>query len=411
MKVSIIITNYNYSKYIKRCIRSCISQSMDKRDYEIIVIDDNSSDNSLNQIQEFKKNIKIIVNKKNLGVAKSVNKAIKFSKGKYFVRIDADDYMSNYLITFLYGTFLVYPNKFGVACDYYHVTDEGDKIERQINSREEPIACGIMYNKKKFIKSGMYNSEFKHREEEEIRNRLGKKYDIFNLNLPLYKYRMHKSNKTKSKSYLIDFRKKIENLKTKKNKQLLKYSKLMKNVVAIIPAKGNSERFKNKNIHKFFGKPMIGWAISELKKSSLINDIYVTSENKKVLDVSKRLGAKIILRPKELSEKNVHKLDAIRHAVKEIELKTKNKISLILSVQANSPEIKMNNIEDAIKKLINDKLQEVISTDRKNNCNAALRIMNRKALFQKSLSTDHGFIMLNLKDIHYKDDLSEINKI
>ena len=52
-------------------------------------------------LNEFKTNIKIIKNKKNIGVAASVNKAIKASKGEYFVRVDSDDYISSYFLMFL----------------------------------------------------------------------------------------------------------------------------------------------------------------------------------------------------------------------------------------------------------------------------------------------------------------------
>jgi glycosyltransferase involved in cell wall biosynthesis len=410
MKVSIIITNYNYEKYLGRCIRSCISQSLSKKDFEIIVVDDNSTDSSLKKLDEFKNNIKIISNKKNIGVAKSVNKAVKIAKGDYFVRIDADDYISSYLIAFLYNGFLIFPEKFGIACDYYHVTNEGRHINK-IESEDKPIACGILYNKKKFISYGMYNPKFKHREEEELRLRLGKKYDLHYLNLPLYRYRMHQTNKTKSKNYLINFRKKIEKITTIKNKKEIIDSKLLNRVVAIIPARGNSKRLKNKNIYKIAGKPMIGWPITEVKKSSLINELYVSSESKKILNVSKKYGAKVIERPPKLSKDNVYKLDVIKHAIKLIEKKNKKKVTLILSVQANSPEIKMKDIEDAIKKLIRDNLQEVISVDKNFNCNAAIRVMTREALFQTSLSTNHGFIKLNIKDIHFEKDIKEIKKL
>ena len=63
------------------------------------------------------------------------------------------------------------------------------------------------------LKAGLYNSKFKHREEEELRSRLGDKYLINNLNLPLYRYRMHLSNKTKSKDYIDKYKKKLKNLK------------------------------------------------------------------------------------------------------------------------------------------------------------------------------------------------------
>ena len=112
MKVSIIITNYNYSKYLARCIRSCMSQVMDRKDYEVIVVDDASTDKSMDILNDFKTNIKIIKNKKNLGVAESVNKAVKISKGEYFVRVDSDDYISSYFIMFLYNSFRIFPKKF-----------------------------------------------------------------------------------------------------------------------------------------------------------------------------------------------------------------------------------------------------------------------------------------------------------
>ena len=54
MLVSIIITNYNYSKFISRCLRSCFNQTLDKKLYEVIFVDDKSSDNSLKIAQVFK---------------------------------------------------------------------------------------------------------------------------------------------------------------------------------------------------------------------------------------------------------------------------------------------------------------------------------------------------------------------
>ena len=87
MLVSIIITNYNY-KHLYRCIRSCLNQSMPINNFEVIVVDDSSKDNSNDIIEEYKSlpNFRYLRNKK-LCVAKSANNAIKKSKGKYVVRV------------------------------------------------------------------------------------------------------------------------------------------------------------------------------------------------------------------------------------------------------------------------------------------------------------------------------------
>ena len=121
MLVSIIITNFNYQNYLHRCIRSCLGQSLSDNLYEIIIVDDNSTDNSLNILKSYERfnNLKILKNKKNLGVAASANKAIKNAKGKYFVRLDADDYINKDMLKIMSAYIESNNNLFGVACDYF----------------------------------------------------------------------------------------------------------------------------------------------------------------------------------------------------------------------------------------------------------------------------------------------------
>ena len=63
IKISILIANYNGEKYLRRCINSCLSQNTKSR-FEIIFIDDNSTDSSLAIVKEFKKKLKLIKKKK-----------------------------------------------------------------------------------------------------------------------------------------------------------------------------------------------------------------------------------------------------------------------------------------------------------------------------------------------------------
>jgi len=389
--------NQNYSSGLKNL----------NKDFEIIVVDDCSTDDSKKKIIKYKKfkNFNYIFNKKNIGVAASANKAILKSKGKYFIRVDADDYISVNLINIL--SFFLDENSefFGVACDYFFVDEFGSQIKK-ISATENPIACGIMYDKKKFVQYGMYKKEFRHREEEELRLRLGNKYKIYNLPFPFYRYRMHKSNKTKSLDYLKNFKDKIFKMNLKKLHPSKK--KLLKNIVAIIPARGNSKRFKNKNIHKIKKKPMIVYTIDACKDSSLVNHFYVSSENKKILEISKKNKAGIIQRPNNLSKDDVFKMEVVKHALLEIEEKLGKKVSLVASLQANSPEISSKDIDNSIMKLITNDLNEVISIDENLNSNAAIRIMKRDTVFQNSLSTYLGCIKTNINDIHYKSDIKKI---
>jgi glycosyltransferase involved in cell wall biosynthesis len=91
-KISVILSCYNSSLHLKKSIESILSQTF--KDFEFIIINDGSSDNTLQIIQSYaSKDERIFfVNQENIGLTKSLNKAIKLSKGKYIARIDADDF-------------------------------------------------------------------------------------------------------------------------------------------------------------------------------------------------------------------------------------------------------------------------------------------------------------------------------
>jgi glycosyltransferase involved in cell wall biosynthesis len=91
--ITIIITNFNKDKYLRDCLKSIITQKLEE--IEIILIDDNSNDNSKkilkDIIREYKKKIKVIYNRKNLGPSRCRNIGIKQAKGSYIAFVDSDD--------------------------------------------------------------------------------------------------------------------------------------------------------------------------------------------------------------------------------------------------------------------------------------------------------------------------------
>lgn len=91
--VSVIITLYNKENSIKRTILSVLEQTY--KDLEIIVVNDCSTDNSLNICNEFLPNIRIITTDKNYGLPNARQIGIKHAKGNFITFIDADDYFSN----------------------------------------------------------------------------------------------------------------------------------------------------------------------------------------------------------------------------------------------------------------------------------------------------------------------------
>ena len=197
MLVSVIITSYNYARYIERAIRSALNQSMPAVTFEVIVVDDCSTDESDFILENYKDEIRMVKMEKNSGLSAARNAGIKKAKGQFVVFLDADDYIQADLIKVL-SVFLTENNRLdAVAVDYYLVNEFGDHIE-WVNSNEKPIACGIMFRKDLLFDIGLYDESFRAREEEDLRKRFLAKHTIFHIPLPLYRYRMHDNNLTKN---------------------------------------------------------------------------------------------------------------------------------------------------------------------------------------------------------------------
>lgn len=116
--VSIIIPIYNVQDYLKRCLDSVVSQTLN--DIEIILIDDGSTDKGYDICQSYaEKDSRIIVYKKeNKGVASARNMGISVAKGEYIGFVDPDDYIDSDMFKFLYDTCIAHNVKIS-CCDQY----------------------------------------------------------------------------------------------------------------------------------------------------------------------------------------------------------------------------------------------------------------------------------------------------
>ena len=205
--ISVIIPVYNTQQYIGRCLRSLRNQSISKKFFEIIIVDDFSTDNSLNEIKKQKSsNIKIIKNKKNLGLPASLNIGLKAARGSFVVRVDSDDWVQEDFLNIM-STFLNINKKLdAVACDYT-LTDFRENALKEVNCEKKPIGCGIMFRMQHLLDIGLYDENFTYAEEEALRKKFTIKFNITRIPLSLYRYRQHKLNRSKNKKQVNKFSK------------------------------------------------------------------------------------------------------------------------------------------------------------------------------------------------------------
>jgi glycosyltransferase involved in cell wall biosynthesis len=192
---TVLITAYNVEKYIGRAIRSAINQTADRNSYEIVVINDCSTDRTRFALEVFEDDIRLFNNEQRIGLPASLNRGIKKARGQFIVRIDGDDYVHKEFIKILELHLAMNDGMHAIACDYTMV-DDNEIVLAHKNCVEEPIACGIMFRVEQIIDIGLYDEDFLCREDEDLRLRFLKKYNIERVKLPLYRYRRHGNNMT-----------------------------------------------------------------------------------------------------------------------------------------------------------------------------------------------------------------------
>lgn len=197
-QLTVIIPLYNREKYINRTLRSLFNQSLDKNFFDIVIVDDCSSDNSIKAISPYEEQVNLIINEKNFGLPKTLNIAIKNANTRYFIRVDSDDYVNEHFLLIMLQAILLNNEYKAIACDYYLVDEDENFIEK-ISSKSKPIGCGVIFERDSFIDLGLYNENFLINEEIELMSRFTQKYKLLNIPFPLYRYRMHKNNLTKNK--------------------------------------------------------------------------------------------------------------------------------------------------------------------------------------------------------------------
>ena len=132
-----------------------------------------------------------------------------------------------------------------------------------------------------------------------------------------------------------------------------------KKVICIIAARGGSTGLPNKNRLKIAGKPIISYSITSAKRIKYIDEVYVSTENKKLKEISEKFGAKVIDRPLRLASDNSNILDAFKYTIQNVINVKKENVLIVLFWTA--PIIrKIRDIEKCIE-IYNDKIDCVVS--------------------------------------------------
>ena len=196
LDISVIVPVYNSEKYIEKCLDSLVSQTI--KSYEIIIVNDGSTDDSLKLIKKYKNNNIKIISTKNNGIGVARNTGLKHAKGKYVAFVDSDDYVSPLFLEKMLNT-AISKNADIVICDMYKVFDhdmlKDDKItfkNGNIRDNKEQLIniplgpCGKLFSKT--ILTSLFAENLKYEDVPFVVSALLNSKNTIKLNEYLYYY-------------------------------------------------------------------------------------------------------------------------------------------------------------------------------------------------------------------------------
>lgn len=315
--ITVYLVNHNYGQYIHKSIQSVLNQNF--KDYELIIIDDGSTDNSREIIEQHRNDSRVkIIYQQNKGLNVTNNIAIKASSGDYVIRLDADDYLDENAILILYQN--VQKNNYDMIFPDYYIIDEDDNListirrhdfQNDVKLYDEPAHGACTLIRKKCLKEVcFYSNEFSCQDGYDIWLKLVNKYKIGNVNLPLFYYRQHAHSMSSNENKILKTRQSIKEKNV--NIEEIKCEKH----ICIIPIRGTDKELFA--LRKIANKPLIDYTIECIEKSKLINSIILTSPDERICDYVSAKYTDIIVdkRPIDLSYVNTHIEPTIEYILK-----------------------------------------------------------------------------------------------
>jgi CMP-N-acetylneuraminic acid synthetase len=351
-KVTVYIPTHNYGKYLSQAIDSVVKQKFD--DWELIVIDDGSTDNTVDILKKFGGHPKIkILRQDKKGLTVTNNIALRLSRGKYIMRLDADDYLDENALLVLSNILDTRPDVGLVYPDYYRVDEDGEiidlerrkKIGKEVALLDLPAhgAC-TMIRKSCLIELGGYDETLPCQDGYELWLRFIGRYKPYNVNVPLFYYRQHGKSLTQDKQKILSARH-----RAKRSFVKAKFGKSIPKILAIIPVRKQSNTLLDAALKKIAGKPLIYYTISEALKTDLLDKIVVTSDDEEILKFARgfpRITA--IKRPPELSRPNSRIEPTVNHVLSALRKKENYRPYAVMLLYIHTPLRKHIHIEKAI---------------------------------------------------------------
>ncbi|MDA2936641.1 glycosyltransferase [Acidobacteria bacterium AH-259-A15] len=293
--VSVYIVNHNYGRFIEQAIQSVLNQTL--QDFELLIIDDGSTDDSCEIIRRYADHGKVTtIFQQNKGLNVANNIALRAARGRYIVRLDADDYLDENALMVLVGVLERNPDVGLVFPDYLTVDEDGAILEIQRRHNFEKVAlpdqpahgaCTLI-RRQCLLELGGYDESFRCQDGYELWVRFIQRYRVQNVNLPLFYYRRHPQSLSSNDELILATRARIIERAVRDNGRSL-------SAIAIVPVRGRSIDPESPALRPLGGRPLIDWTLQAALRAKRLSAVMVTTPDEELLaHISTKYGDRVL---------------------------------------------------------------------------------------------------------------------
>jgi glycosyltransferase involved in cell wall biosynthesis len=364
-KVTVYITNFNYGIFIQKAVESVLQQSF--QDFELFIIDDGSTDNSKEIIEQYRNHPKVhILYQQNKGLNKTNNVALNLSNGQYIVRLDADDFFEPDALEIMSKTLdadselgLVFP-------DYYYVDRDGQRIgeerrhdfDKDVSVFDQPAHGACTMVRVDYLRDlGGYDEQFTCQDGYDLWIKMVTNHKVTNINQPLFSYRRHGNNLTENEARILNTRQQIKRV-------FIERKEKVPPTVLIIPVRHTLLGGEDWLLSEKHGDALLYLKIKTVLESKNPLKIVVTSASQAVKNFclshfENELKFAFVERPEELELGHVSLAESIKLVLNQLNLQ--QEITAVMTVSVEFPFLKSSSIDEAIDTLVIFKADSVVS--------------------------------------------------
>ncbi len=350
-RVSVVMAAFNYGEFIDAAIRSVLQQDFDA--WELIVVDDHSSDETATILEQHRDDprIRVTRNSRNLGLTASCNVALAQARGEYVVRLDADDLLDENALAVLSRTLDRNPDVDLVYTDHLVIDARGAIVEYMRRSRlgEEalvpdfpPISTGTMIRRRCMEELGGYDETLRCQDTYDLWLRFLRRHRAKSLHLPLWSYRRHGRGLTDDRKQILRTRQRVKEKFVEQDGEPLPES------LGLIPARRHDPMGDYLCLRKLGGLSLLERKIREAIASGVFRHVVVTTDDESIASAARDSGATVVLRPPDLCGVGVPIEPVALHALEQVRAELNFAPEVVAVLMVNSPFLDRNHAREGI---------------------------------------------------------------